>query len=68
MIRVGPSFSATAIGDSGDFQIYEHELAPRGQGWEYVESLDMRGERRTLGRARRGKGDGEKRRGRASTT
>ena len=42
MIRVGPYFSATAIA-SGDFQTYEHELAPRGQGWEYVESLDMPG-------------------------
>jgi TldD protein len=41
-IRVGPSFSATAIA-TGDFQTYEEELAPRGQGWEYVESLDMRG-------------------------
>src|SRR4029450_2391683 len=36
LIRVGPSFSATAIG-SGDFQTYEEELAPRGLGWEYVE-------------------------------
>jgi TldD protein len=43
MIRVGPTFSATAIGDGGDFQVYEHELAPRGQGWEYIESLDMPG-------------------------
>ena len=41
-IRVGPSFTATAIGD-GDFQSYEEELAPRGQGWEYIESLDMPG-------------------------
>ena len=41
-IRVGPQFSATAI-RGGDFQTYEHELAPRGQGWEYVESLDMPG-------------------------
>jgi TldD protein len=41
MIRVGPSFTATAIGASGDYQSYDHELAPRGQGWEYVESLDM---------------------------
>lgn len=41
-IRVGPSFSATAI-ESGDFQTYEEELAPRGQGWEYVESLNMPG-------------------------
>ncbi|HKY21088.1 MAG TPA: TldD/PmbA family protein [Vicinamibacterales bacterium] len=40
LIRVGPRFSATAIA-SGDFQTYEQELAPRGQGWEYVESLDM---------------------------
>jgi len=39
-IRVGPSFSATAVGDS-DFQSYEEELAPRGMGWEYVESLAM---------------------------
>jgi TldD protein len=43
MIRVGPSFSATAIGAKGEFQSYDHELAPRGQGWEYVESLDMPG-------------------------
>ena len=41
-IRVGPSFSATAIA-TGDFQTYEEELAPRGQGWEYEESLNMRG-------------------------
>ena len=41
-IRVGPSFSATAVGD-GDFQSYDEELAPRGAGWEYVESLDMPG-------------------------
>ena len=41
-IRVGPSFSATAIA-TGDFQTYEEELAPRGQGWEYIESLNMRG-------------------------
>jgi TldD protein len=34
-IRVGPSFSATAVA-TGDFQTYEEELAPRGQGWEYV--------------------------------
>jgi TldD protein len=42
VIRVGPSFSATAI-DGGDFQTYEEELAPRGLGWEYVESLNMPG-------------------------
>jgi TldD protein len=42
MIRVGPSFSATAIG-TGDFQSYEEELAPRGSGWEYVESLNLPG-------------------------
>ena len=41
-IRVGPSFSATATAP-GDFQTYEEELAPRGQGWEYVESLNMPG-------------------------
>jgi TldD protein len=41
-MRVGPSFSATAVG-SGDFQSYAEELAPRGAGWEYVESLDMPG-------------------------
>jgi TldD protein len=40
-IRVGPYFSATAIA-TGDFQSYEEELAPRGQGWEYIESLNMR--------------------------
>jgi TldD protein len=43
MIRVGPSFSATAVGQGGDFQAYDQELAPRGSGWEYIESLDMRG-------------------------
>ena len=42
MIRVGPSFSATAVA-SGDFQTYQEEIAPRGQGWEYLESLDMPG-------------------------
>jgi TldD protein len=41
-IRVGPGFSATAVG-SGSFQSYTEELAPRGQGWEYVTSLDMPG-------------------------
>jgi len=41
-IRVGPFFSATATGP-GDFQTYEQELAPRGQGWEYVESLNIPG-------------------------
>jgi TldD protein len=40
--RVGPYFNATAIA-TGDFQTYEEELAPRGQGWEYVESLDIPG-------------------------
>ncbi len=39
-IRVGPSFTATAIGD-GDFQSYNEELAPRGSGWEYIESLNI---------------------------
>jgi len=43
IIRVGPSFSVTAIGANGDFQAYDQELAPRGSGWEYIESLDMRG-------------------------
>lgn len=42
LIKIGPSFSATAVGD-GDFQTYEEELAPRGDGWEYVESLNMPG-------------------------
>jgi TldD protein len=42
MIRVGPEFSVTAIG-SGDFQSYDEELAPRGAGWEYVESLNLPG-------------------------
>ncbi|HVF38371.1 MAG TPA: DNA gyrase modulator, partial [Gemmatimonadaceae bacterium] len=41
-IRVGPQFSATAIAD-GDFQSYNEELAPRGNGWEYIESLNMPG-------------------------
>jgi TldD protein len=43
MIRVGPAFSATAGGANGDVQVYEHEIAPRGQGWEYIASLDMPG-------------------------
>lgn len=41
-IRVGPSFSATAVGNQG-FQQYSEELAPRGEGWEYVTSLNMPG-------------------------
>ena len=41
-VRVGPSFNATAIGD-GDFQSYAEELAPRGMGWEYIDSLNMPG-------------------------
>ena len=63
-IRVGPSFSATAIA-TGDFQTYEEELAPRGQGWEYVESLNMPRQRRTLGVDRRRKAHREERRGRS---
>jgi TldD protein len=39
-VRVGPSFAATAVADS-DFQTFEEELAPRGEGWEYIQSLDM---------------------------
>jgi TldD protein len=43
-IRVGPGFTATAIGaNGGGFQSYSEELAPRGQGWEYVTGLDMPG-------------------------
>jgi TldD protein len=42
MIRVGPAFACTATA-SADFQSYEEEIAPRGQGWEYVESLDLPG-------------------------
>jgi TldD protein len=41
-VRVGPQFSATALSD-GDFQSYNEELAPRGSGWEYIESLNMPG-------------------------
>jgi len=41
-IRVGPSFSATAVGN-GDFQSFAEAMAPRGEGWDYVESLDMPG-------------------------
>jgi TldD protein len=39
-IRVGPSFSATAVGE-GDFQSYDQELGARSLGWEYIESLQM---------------------------
>src|SRR5687768_1615339 len=41
-VRVGPQFNATAIAE-GDFQSYSEELAPRGSGWEYIESLNMPG-------------------------
>ena len=41
-VRVGPQFTATAI-KTGDFQSYNEELAPRGSGWEYIESLNMPG-------------------------
>jgi TldD protein len=43
MIRVGPSFQATAVSGAGDFQSYAPELAPRGSGWEYIVSLDLPG-------------------------
>src|SRR4051794_22354319 len=43
MIRVSPAFSVTAVGANGNFEAYEHEIAPRGSGWEYVESIDMVG-------------------------
>ncbi len=39
-IRVGPGFTATAVGE-GDFQSYSEELAPMGRGWEHIESLEM---------------------------
>ena len=39
-IQVGPSFNATAVGQ-GQFQSYAEQLAPRGQGWEYVLSCKM---------------------------
>ena len=55
VIRVGPAFSATAVGAGGEFQVYEHELAPRGQGWEYIESLDMRAATPGAGRRSRPK-------------
>lgn len=42
LIRVGPQFTATAIGDGG-FEEYSEELAPRGAGWEYIETLDLVG-------------------------
>ena len=42
LVRVGPFFAATAVGDD-DFQTYEEELAPKGLGWEYIESLDLPG-------------------------
>ena len=51
-IRVGPSFTATAVGRRG-FQQYTEELAPRGQGWEYIASLDMPGNAAEWARARR---------------
>jgi TldD protein len=41
-IRVGPNFSATAVGQGG-FQSYSEELAPRGEGWEYITGLNMPG-------------------------
>jgi TldD protein len=41
-IRVGPSFSATAVNAKG-FQSYTEELPPTGRGWEYVAGLDMPG-------------------------
>ena len=40
--RIGPQFTATAIA-ANDFQAYTEELAPRGSGWEYVQSLDLPG-------------------------
>ncbi len=42
MYRVGPNFTVTALG-TGDFQSYTEELAPRGEGWEYITGLNMPG-------------------------
>jgi TldD protein len=41
-VRMGPSFTATAIGDGG-YESYTEELAPRGSGWEYMTGLDLLG-------------------------
>jgi TldD protein len=40
--RVAPTFSATAVA-TADFQTYNEELAPRGAGWDYIESLNLPG-------------------------
>ena len=41
-IRVFPTFAATAVA-AGDFQTYNEELAPRSEGWEYIEAVNMPG-------------------------
>ena len=64
LIRVGPTFSATAIGDDGEFQVYEHELAPRGSGLGVRRVARHAGQRGPVGVARGREGQGEKRRGR----
>ena len=67
MIRVGPTFSATAIGAAATSRSTSRSWRRAAQGWEYVESLDMPGQRRALGVAGGREADGEERRGRART-
>jgi TldD protein len=39
-VRVGPTFNATAS-DGGVTESFEEEPPPRGQGWEYIEEVNM---------------------------
>ncbi len=42
MVRLGPTFSVTAIDDKrGEFATRAHDLAPRQAGWEYVEAANL---------------------------
>lgn len=42
-LRIGPNVTVTAVsGDNSDFQTRNASMPPRGAGWEYVLSLEMR--------------------------
>jgi TldD protein len=49
IVRVGPSFSATAIDPrTGQFESREHPIAPMQAGWEYVENAKLLGDARRI--------------------
>ncbi len=42
LVRLGPSYSVTAVDDKrGQFESRDHDLPPRQAGWEYVEQAPL---------------------------